>query len=38
MIFHVNPLLDRIHMKHQVLFSLKDKSKQEGHDGHGSLT
>ena len=30
-IFHVNPLLSsarqRIHMKHQALFSLKDKSK-----------
>ena len=28
----------RIHMKNQALLSLKDKSKQEGHGGPGSLT
>ena len=27
-----------IHMKNQALFSLTGKSKQEGHDGPGSLT
>ena len=26
---HVNPLLDRIHMKNQALFSSKDKSKKK---------
>ena len=26
--FQVNPLLGRIHLKHQALFSLKDKSKK----------
>ena len=28
----------RIHMKHQALFSSKDNSKQEGNGGPGSLT
>ena len=28
MMFQVNPLLDRIHMKNQALFSSKDKSKK----------